>query len=306
MMEEDELDENNIYSFKRFPLKRTIISCLFFLFIGLFLNFPITEIIKKNVAKSLSSLRGCPISYEKIDVEYFLFPKIILKKPAISGHCFGNPQEKISFNQLLVKLYIPGFLPPGIRFHLPIEKNKTKIDSYITLGFGKVHVNINDSNVSGDFFSPFSKFTKKIEGHFNINLLTSISKAGPLDGDLLIHSKDLKLGAQNIGGMLLPSLNIGKFIVKAEFTSPKLKVLGLEIGENSSPIQIRLAGDIHYNQKNPNRSKLNLKGSIFFTQDFLTDFPILNLLLAGKKVNKKGAYNIQLKGTFAAPKHSFL
>lgn len=304
-LESQSNDSNDVYVNSRLPLKRTIGAVLLLLFFGFFLNFPISEIISKNVAKTISSIRGCPISYNKIDVEYFFFPKVILKKPTISGLCFGNPSEKMSFDELLIKLYIPGFLPPGVRFHIPIESGKTAIDTYLTIGLGSVHVNVKDSNVNGQLLSKLSPMIKNISGDLSVNVLADLDKKGPTEADILIKSSNFKLGAQNVMGLLLPEMNLGNVNIKAEFKKPKLNLISFKIGKNNSPIQADLKGNINYNAKYPKGSKLNLKGTIFFSQEFISDFPILNVLLAGKKANSKGAYNITLTGTLGAPKHQF-
>ena len=79
-MHRPDKENNDIYTLGRFPIKRTLTISATLLFLGFFFNFPISQIIKENVAKSISSLkiRGCPISYSKIEVEYFFFPKVIL------------------------------------------------------------------------------------------------------------------------------------------------------------------------------------------------------------------------------------
>ena len=304
-MNKKETEQEDIYSSGRFPIKRTFLISGILIFLGFFFNFPITEIIKKNVAKTLTSLRGCPITYSKIEVEYLFFPKIILKNPSISGHCFGNPKEKLKFKELMVRLYIPGFLPPGIRFNIPIEKEKTKINAYLTLGFGSLHVNLKNSVINGKFISKFSPILKNIQGDINVNVLTTLVNKAPQDGDLLINSKNLKIGAQNISGIQLPTLNIGDLQLKAQFTKPNLKIINLMIGNKKSPLKAKLTGSIKYDAKYPKRSKLDIKGSIFFSQSFISDFPILNILLAGKNANSEGGYNFELKGTLGAPKHKF-
>jgi type II secretion system protein N len=296
-MNSPENETNDIYNLGRFPIKRTLSISAILLFLGFFFNFPITEIIKKNVAKSLTSLRGCPISYSKIEVEYLFFPKVILHNPIISGHCFGNPREKISFKELVVKLYIPGFLPPGIRFYAPIVHGETQIDTYITAGLGKMHLNVKDSNINGKFISKFSSVVKNIQGDINVNILSSMNNKGPTDGDILLKSKNIKLGAQNIMGIQLPSIKIGDLLLKAEFNKPKLKIINLKIGNKASPVKAKLSGTITHNKKYPKGSKLNLKGSIYFSQSFISDFPILNILLAGKNANSEGGYNIKFTGT---------
>ncbi|MBT7609819.1 MAG: type II secretion system protein GspN [Bacteriovoracaceae bacterium] len=306
-MHRPDKENNDIYTLGRFPIKRTLTISATLLFLGFFFNFPISQIIKENVAKSISSLkiRGCPISYSKIEVEYFFFPKVILKKPSISGNCFGNPKEKIDFKELMVKLYIPSFWPPGIRLHAPVKYKKTHLDIYLTKGLGKMHANIKDSNVNGKFISKFSSVVKDIQGDININTLASMTNNGPTDGDILLTSKNIKLGSQNIMGVQLPSLSIGDFLFKAEFKRPKLKIMELKIGNKTSPFKAKMTGTINYNNKYPKRSEINLKGSIFFSQNFISEFPILNIILAGKNANSEGGYNIELTGTLGAFKHKF-
>jgi type II secretion system protein N len=304
-MKKEETEQEDIYNTGRFSIKRIFVVSGILVFLGFFFNFPITQIIKKNVAKTLTTLRNCPISYSKIDVEYLFFPKVILRNPSISGYCFGNSKEKLDFKELIVSLYIPGFLPPGIRFNIPIIKDKTKIDAYITLGLGKFHINIKNSVINGKFLSKFSSFVKNINGDVNVNILTTIEGKKPQDGNFLIDSKNLTIGAQNIMGIQLPSLNIGDLQLKAQFNKPDFKIINLLIGNKNSPIKAKLTGSINYNTKYPKKSILDLKGSIFFSQKFISDFPILNLLLAGKKANSEGGYNIELKGTLTQPLHQF-
>ncbi|MCO4792346.1 MAG: type II secretion system protein GspN [Bacteriovoracaceae bacterium] len=304
MSENTDSTEDKIYKLDGISIPKWIIILFVVMFLGFFLNFPITNVIKSQVKKAIASARTCPISYDSIDVEYFFFPKIILKNPTIPGVCFRNQGNDIKLKELMVKLWFPSFLPPGIRFHIPFKYKKTSIDIYPTVTFGKIHINIKESKVDGKFLEILSGKLKNLKGEFEINAITNIDKKGPVDGEFLIKSKNLVIGPQSVSGLTIPNLPLKNVLIKAELERPKLSILDVIVGDEKSPLKANLKGEIKLNNKHFPSSSLDIDGNVFFSQDFLSSFSILNLFLAGKKTDKDGSYPIKVQGTFMRPSPS--
>lgn len=302
-MSEEELGapEDKIYKLDGISIPKWVIILFAVLFLGFFLNFPITDVVKTQVKKSIASMRGCPISYDDIDVEYFFFPKVIIKNPIIPGTCFKNPQSSLKFKELMVKLWFPSFLPPGIRFHIPIKYGKSEIDIYPTVTFRKLHLNIKNSKIKGKFLEKLSGKLKNLRGTIEVNAITNIDKRGPIDGEFLIKSKDLVIGAQNISGLAVPNLPLKNVLFKAELERPRLTLLDVIVGDEKSPLKANMKGEIKLNMKHFPSSGLDIEGNVFFGQDFLNSFGILNLFLAGKQTAKDGSYPVKIQGTFMRP-----
>jgi type II secretion system protein N len=302
-MSEDELGapDEKIYKLDGISIPKWILVLFCVLFLGFFINFPISDIVKTQVKKAIATMPNCPISYDKIEVEYFFFPKVIIKEPVISGICYKNPQSSLKFQELIVKLWLPSFLPPGIRFHIPIKYGKSEVDIYPTITFGKLHLNIKDSKIEGKFLENFSDKLKNLKGTIEINAITNIDKRGPIDGEFLLKSKNLIIGAQNISGLAVPNLPLKNIVIKAELERPTLTLLDVIIGDEESPLKANMKGEIKLNMRHFPSSSLDIDGNVFFGQDFLTSFGILNLFLAGKQTAKDGSYPIKLQGTFIRP-----
>jgi len=305
MSEEDlTTPEDKIYKLDGISIPKWAIVLGVILFLGFFLNFPISKVITTQVKKGLASVPNCPITYDKIEVEYFFFPKVILKNPVISGRCFKNPSQNLEFKELMVRLWFPSFLPPGIRFHIPLKYGKSEIDVYPTLTFGKLHINIKDSRIEGKFLEKLSGKLKNLKGTLEVNAITNIDKRGPVDGEFLLKSKDLVIGPQNISGLAVPNLPLKNILVKAELKRPKLTLLDVIVGDEKSPLKANMKGEIKLNMKHFPSSGLDIDGNVFFGQDFLNSFGILNLFLAGKQTAKDGSYPVKIQGTFMRPSPS--
>jgi type II secretion system protein N len=301
MTEDDLTPEDKIYKLDGISIPKWIVITVIVMFLGFFLNFPISKMITSGVKKSLDSMRTCPISYDKIEVEYFFFPKVILKNPTVSGICFQNPSAALKFKELMIRLWFPSFLPPGIRFHIPIKYEKSEIDIYPTLTFGKLHLNIKDAKIDGKLLEILTGKLKNIHGTIEVNAIANIDKAGPASGELLVKSKDLVIGPQNISGLAVPNLPLRSLLIKAELERPRLTLLDVIIGDDKSPLKANMKGEIKLNMKHVPSSGLDIDGNVFFGQDFLSSFGILNLFLAGKQTGKDGSYPIKIQGTFMRP-----
>lgn len=283
-MTEDHTAEEKVYKLSDISKTKWVGITIVILFIGFFLNFPVTNVIKGQVRKSLASMRNCPITYDSIEVEYFFFPKIILRGPTIHGICFNNPSESLKLDELMVRLYFPGFLPPGIRFHIPLRYENTRIDIYPTLTFGKIHINIKDSLVEAKFLEKVTGKLKNLKGQLEINAITNMGSKGIIDGVFLIKSKDLTIGPQNLAGLTLPNLPIKNILIKAELDHPKLSLLDVIIGDQDSPLRANLKGDINLNRQHFQSSTLDLDGNVFFQPGF-SSIVLDTQSLSGRKKN---------------------
>ena len=67
----------------------------------------------------------------------------------------------------------------------------------------------------------------------------------------------------------------------------------------------RATGYLTLNQNKILKSKLNISGSIKFSEEFIEQFSIISMLFASKKQDE-GNYQFSLKGIIQSPKFDFL
>jgi len=302
------LDEE-IYNGQRFPMKRATLIIIALFFFAFLVNFPLKSIIKTQIANSISMLRRCPIAYKDIEISLF-FPKITLIKPVISGICFKRPGKSLILKDLPLSLAIPSISPPGLRLYTKIEKDQSRFEIYPTLSYATHKIRIKNSKLDTALFADFNNGVHILKGVLDINAYAIIRKNKLSEGDLLITSQSLDLPAQDFGLFrLAKALNLGTLQLKAKLNKTgTINVIDSFIGGANSPFAVKLSGKIIFNQNNPQDSKLELKGGIKFSKEFLEDYAILSLILNldGKQANPEGFFDLRIDGKLNSPKPKVL
>jgi hypothetical protein len=302
----NELPEE-IYVQNKVTITKLIGGAVAVFFIAFFLNFPISTIIKSKITAAISSNRACPISYDDISLEWFM-PKVIIKKPVISGVCFNNPSSALKLKNLKVALNSPSFSPVGLRFHTKIKHKQTVLNVYPTLGVTRQAVRIEKSSISHETLRLLlGRKSIKFSGDFEIEALVKTNKGNLTEADVLISSTNLNLPPQNVGGLVdLPPMPIGQFQLKAKANAKNLLELNdVRLGDANSPIIASVEGNIKLNAHNMSNSNLDLLGEVKFSQTVLENFGILNAMLSSKTPSEKGFYKFKVSGRMASPIPSF-
>jgi len=285
---------DEIYGKRNIPYFKISLLSIFLIFLGFSLNFPVKNIIIQQVSKALQSNPSCPIMYDEIDVSFFL-PKIILKKPIISGRCFKKPAESLKLKNIKISLTGPGFSPLGIKLHALVKAGKTSLNLYPTVSFGSYFLRIDKTKIDSSLINKLTGINNLFSGNLALTSNLSLEKTGPKDGKLLLKSKNLKIPSQNIHGFNVPELNIGNFLLKAVLKDPKkLQINDLIIGNEESPIIATFKGSMKLNKYNIAFSEVDLVGEVKFSQKLLSEIP-LGLFLPAKKP-ENGFYKLKLKG----------
>ncbi|OUR97002.1 type II secretion system protein GspN [Halobacteriovorax marinus] len=297
---------DEIYSQKKMFFSKVIIGALALFFLAFCFNFPLDNIIKSHVAKALSSNRACPITYDELKFEWF-FPKIIIKKPVVSGICFNNPAASLKLKDLIVKVQSPSFWPLGVKLHAKIKHKFSVLNIYPTIGLTSHAVKIEKSSISHDtLVKVLGSKSLKFTGDIEIESVLKFKGNNIISGDLFVNSQNLNIPPQNLGGFDLPNLPISVIQIKASINAKNLlDIQDIRIGNADAPILAEIDGKIKLNPHNIRNSALDLNGDIKFSPEFLENFGILNMLLGGKKPSDKGFYKFNLKGKLSAPRPSF-
>ena len=298
---------DEIYIQNKLNISKLVIGALVFFAVAFFFNFPISSIIKSKITAAISSNRACPISYDEIDFEWFM-PKIIIKKPNISGTCFKRPGSSLKLQDLVVRLQSPSFWPLGLKFHTKIKHKLTVLNLYPTIGMSRQVIKIEKSSISHETLRVIlGRKAFKFSGDFEVNALVRVNQGNLTSGDILISSSNLNLPPQNVSGLIdLPAMPIGQLQFKSSINAKNLLELKeIRIGNANSPILANIEGKIKLNPHNSGNSNLDLLGEIKFSQTVLESFAILNAMLSNKQATDKGFYKFNVKGRLSSPIPSF-
>lgn len=280
-----------------------IILGIVFLFLGFAVNIPIKEKITDLVTSKLAENEACPIFSERVEVSDFL-QTIKILGPIISGDCLGR-QNSLRIDQIVTNLSWPNLNPPGLSIHIKLIDEKSTLNIYPTISYPKTLIAIDESSLEGEFLEKIMGGYLKIKGRFGIESSVEIENSDILEGKLSIASTNLEIPRQTISGFNTPTLLLRNFEIKG--TIPEKNVIdfsNLTIGDKDSMIFTQMTGKLRLNRSNFQESKMELSGKIRFSKDFITSFPILNLLLSGKTPGPDGLYNLKLEGYLSSLKPS--
>ncbi len=290
----NELNEE-IYDPKYWTNTRLITIGLILLFTGFLINFSIEEKLNKWFLNTLSSNEACPIIFEKVEVNYFL-PKVTIVKPTILGNCFGQPNNRLPFQNIKISIHSPSFYPPGIKIHLSIKEGKTNINIYPVISFFTQFIDVKETTIDSQIFSPMTSSNKSpFAGLIAIDGFVKISAGNFEDGEVSISSKDFHFPAQNINGFEMSLINLNHLKIKAHFTKTNfLKIDLIEVGQKAMPIELKLKGSLTIDPTSFSNSNLQLSGPLHLSSYVLNNFSFIKLFLPSG--NATGTYQIRLMG----------
>ncbi|MBL6989349.1 MAG: type II secretion system protein GspN [Bacteriovoracaceae bacterium] len=294
----NELSED-VYINSKLNFFKLMLLIIFSCTLGFTYNFPMKHTVNNLIIGQLKQLRSCPIRYDKLDMSFFL-PKVTVINPVISGKCFNNPQVSLNLEDIVISPQIPNIYPAGAKFHLNIKKGESVANIYPSLSFSDQTFMIQDTKVDIDSFKEQLTGADFVHGLFDVQAKVITTKKAIKDAQVLLKSKNLRVGPKNISGFDLPELMMGNLLLKATYKRSAVKVESLIVGNENSPIHAKFDGTIKVNSFNPSFSKLNLLGEIKFSKKFMEEFSILNLFLGPYKA-ENGYYAVKVGGTIARP-----
>lgn len=303
-MKDKKLSENHlseeIYNNRKFTMWKSILVLTLCFIIGFLFHFPFRESISKIVTAQINSIRSCPITFEEMDIS-FLFPKVTLVNPSVSGRCIKKPGRNLQFDSIAVGISGPSFYPPGIKFNITMIKGETKLYAYPSVSFSKTVVKITDDSII-DATSLADLFEGKqyFNGSFSLESIITINSGKISDAKFNLKSNNLEIPAQNISGFNVPSIPLKTFSLLGTYNKNKLKINSFIFGTPDSPISGEIKGNVKINKITPAFSKLDLTTEIKFSENFLDSFAIIKMLLSGNPP-RGGFYHFKLTGTFANP-----
>ena len=290
----NELSEE-IYSKKYWGTSKLIAIGIILLLLGFILNFSIEDKVNKWLLLTLSNNNECPIIFEKLEFSYFL-PKVIIKKPVILGACFGQINNRLSFQTIKLSLHSPHFFPPGIKFHFSVNSGKTNINIYPVISFFSQYLEIEDTKIDTQLFSVMTNDnTSPIGGIVNVDGFLKITSGILEDGELKIKSNNFYLPSQNIKGFELTTINLQHLSIATHFTNKMtMQIDHIEIGQADAPLELKLKGNLAINQGMFSNSMLELRGSLHLSNFILSNFAFLKLFLPQQ--NTSGTYEMGISG----------
>jgi type II secretion system protein N len=259
------------------------------------LNFPILGMIETKVRDALSSNRACPITFDKMDISFFL-PEIILDHVNISGKCI-NKKNDIVMSKITSSINGPSFSPLGVSTQTNFDFLSNNVEILFSQGIGSSVLKLNNQVIKLHTLRDISEMVN-LKGNLDINTLIELKDFVVKSGNIFLKSKNLAIGSMNISGFNTPSLDIKHFSLKGQITKGVLNITELIIGNKNSPIRASFKGKIIINNRNIMVSKMDLKGEIQFSKDLREKLFFIDQFL--KSYNKKdNFYLIQLKGTLS-------
>lgn len=298
-------NSDNIYLIsKRTKIYTFLFSFLIFLF-GFIFNFPFQKTIENKLNKQISQIKNCNINYSKVNISLFL-PSIELISPKVSGRCINSISSSINLSKFSLALNGPSFIPFGVRLKTTIYNKKNLLPIYLSQGFSSTTIKVPETKIKSSFISGLLNEKEYFKGDLLLETVINIKNKKAFDSAIKIKSENLSIPSMTIANFNLPYLKIGNLLLELILNDKnKLKIKTFVLGANYSPIMARATGYLTINQNKILKSKLNISGSIKFSDEFMEQFSIISMLLASKKQNE-GSYEYSLKGIIQSPKFDFL
>ncbi|MEI8348170.1 MAG: hypothetical protein WCG27_11930, partial [Pseudomonadota bacterium] len=266
---------------------------------ALIANLSIKSSLTNFVASKINNNPACPITYQKLDISFFL-PKVILSDVLVDGLCFNAPGQSLALKELVVRISLPGILPPGLGLKIMGNSGDTNATTYLYLSWATQSFKI-EKTVIGHLFINQLLRHEALEGQLNLEAVGEIRKAIVHEASFKVISKDLQIPAQLFNGLQIPQLAINSISIKGQLApGGDLRIQEFIIGDEKSPIRGRISGKIKVNFNDPAFSETDLTAEVRFSQDFLENFSILKILLNSYK-QKDGFYQIRINGPIGSP-----
>ena len=90
------------------------------------------------------------------------------------------------------------------------------------------------------------------------------------------------------------------FIKAQQTQGQKLEIEQFVLGNAQSPIKANFKGHIMLNMRQPTHSAMVLKGEVFLSEEFLTEFALIKLFL-DRFTKKDEYYQLTITGTMSNP-----
>jgi type II secretion system protein N len=303
---ENSLDEE-IYSESNSPNKLIYPISFAILILAFVFNFPVKPTITSLVKKGLSLNKNCSVVYDDFEITTFP-PGLSFKNLALPGKCFNKRSGKLDFKTADFNISTPNFSDFGIKFFGNLTNGATNINMYPTIALGnKLILKIDKSTIDLSQFSDLTNGITHATGNVTLQLLAKVDGQKLDSATISAKSKNLKIPSQVLGGgaqgmsLAIPSIFLQNFDLKAKLIrGTDLDIVKLTLGNSEAPVFANFTGKITLNQKLPGKSKLDIKGELQFSEEFLKSFVILKLFLA-KFESDNDTYKIKIKGTLDNP-----
>lgn len=297
---ENSIEEND-YALPPISKVKWAMLLILTIILGFFLNFSFSERIENLIRLNLTKNPGCPINYKEAKFELF-FPKVILKNIVMPGRCFSSSNQRaLELKQLALNFIGPSFSPLGLNFSIKTNLEKSKIISKQTLGATTQIINTSGTVLDLGTLTQIMGMSFKMLGEVETNTLIQIEHSKINNAKFLLKSKTFFIPGQKLESFEIPNLNLKNFVMKGIYDrTGKLHIDDLVLGDKGAPLYANLKGDIFINNLSIGDSRLDLKGEIIFSPEFLESFAILKLFLA-QFSQKDGYYQIKLGGTLKSP-----
>ncbi len=289
------LDEINYSSKVKWFLMT--IACLF-LFVMSFITFyPIGDKIKEQIKTHLANVPGCKPDFEQIRVEWFL-PKIVISDLIVPSACLNKVGEPLKFRHLTLNFNLLSFKPFGPLFKLSTDFSGQPLEVYYAVGFGGQLIRLDQQKLHLTRLSPLISENFKMQGDITLDAKIIMDKSVLKDVKVYARSRNFVIPPQNIQGFSLNFLKVNDFSLKAnqEEGTERLMIEEMILGDANSPVRAKFSGPIQVNQKMMAFSSLNIKGEVFFSDQFKQENPWIDLV-TGPYSQKDGFYQVKLGGT---------
>ncbi|GEM_PF-904031 len=274
-----------------------IFACMF-LFVMSFISFyPIGDKIKEQMKTHLANVPGCRPDFEQIRVEWFL-PKIVISDLVVPATCLHKVGEPLKFRHLTLNFNLLSFAPFGPLFKLSTDLSGQPLEVYYAIGFGGQLIRMDQQKLHLDKLSALLSENFKMQGDIILDAKILMDKANLKDVKIYARSKNFAIPPQSIQGFTLNYLKVNDFSFKAnqEDGTQKLMIEEIILGDANAPVRAKFSGPVQLNEQMLSFSSVNIKGEVFFSNNFKQENPWIDLLV-GPYSQKDGFYQIKLGGT---------
>jgi type II secretion system protein N len=165
---------------------------------------------------------------------------------------FLGDEVDLAAKWMVIRVGIGGILPPSLSYSMSLSSLKKGGDLYVKVSRAQmknqmlVSANINisadDVNLEQLPLGPGETITGKLNTNSSIALdMSDLSKT---QGDLDLNIQALKTPAQNLQGIIIPTINWGVLKTKISIRNAVADIRNFQIGSTGSDVQGSIAGEI--------------------------------------------------------------
>lgn len=288
------------YTLPKMSKKRWVVLLLCSFIFGCFVAFPFFQSVENKLKALLATIPGCSISFSKLDYEIFL-PKLIMKDVTVPSRCLKlDSAEPVQISEIRLNFRLISFAPFGPHFKLETEIFKNPISAYLTFSLFNHAINIKENIIDLAKVSPLIP-NVDLKGKVTINSFVEFNSKNISKLKLVASSKDLIIPGQRIMGFTIFPLAIKNFLVKGQMDDKgKFNLEDFILGDTESPIRSNFKGKIDLKPSNISLSKLDLKGEVFFSDEFLEKLALIKMAMA-QYTQKDKFYQLEISGQMGRP-----